>query len=120
MTKLFCCGNSPTLLNGNWGYWYKCETCGSSIGCHKGTTKPLGTILADRELKDLRMEAHEMFDYVWKQGFEKRNFLYRELAILMDIDIEECHFAMMSKPRIRNAIEIMKSNKIFKKGNKND
>lgn len=38
---------------------------GDHVGCHKGTTRPLG-VPASAETRKARMAAHEVFDRLWK------------------------------------------------------
>lgn len=45
---------------------YFCKPCDSYVGCHANTTKSLGT-MANKELRQWRMKAHEAFDPIWKK-----------------------------------------------------
>jgi len=48
---------------------WKCDGCGGYVGCHPGTTQPLGTP-ADAELRKARMLLHEqMIDPIWKNAW---------------------------------------------------
>jgi hypothetical protein len=42
------------------------------VGCHKGTTKPLGR-LADAELREWKKRAHAAFDPVWQALWQREN-----------------------------------------------
>lgn len=54
---------------------WKCEGCGGYVGCHDGTTKPLGTP-AGPELRKARRILHEqMIDPLWMEA--DRSGLYR-------------------------------------------
>ncbi len=45
--------------------FWKCDTCGSFVGCHKGSTRPLG-YLASQEIKTWRKNIHMILDPLWK------------------------------------------------------
>ena len=51
----------PTLADKQ--FW-RCRPCLAHVGCHPGTTKPLGT-LAKARLRGLRIDAHTAFDPLW-------------------------------------------------------
>lgn len=40
--------------------------CDAYVGCHPRTSKPVGT-LANRELRLMRREAHNSFDWLWRK-----------------------------------------------------
>lgn len=101
-----CGSTSISLKLTAYGYAYECNVCHSTVGCHKGTSMPLG-ILADEETKKLRMQCHELFDKKWRNPRE-RKALYSQLADLLGISPGSCHFAMMDKELLRKALEIIK------------
>lgn len=89
---------TPLRLGENrWGHYYGCpeERCRVSVGCHKGTTKPLGTP-AGPELKAARIRAHAAFDALWKGPGAKmrRKDAYRWLSERMGLDPSETHIGM--------------------------
>lgn len=57
---------------------YFCKPCGTYVGCHNNTRKPLGT-MADKELMQWRMKAHKVFDPLWKEGKLTRRQAYNLL-----------------------------------------
>ena len=57
---------------------YFCEPCGTYVGCHNNTRKPLGT-MADKELMGWRIKAHTSFDTLWKSGRMSRKSAYQLL-----------------------------------------
>lgn len=116
MRELVCniCGSSDiSLLNTRYGYMYKCNSCGATVGCHSNSKshKPKG-IFADKEMRELRISRHKLFDND-KDGFPRwfgvadRNSLYEKLAREMGIGRGACHFAKMDKPTLRKAISVM-------------
>jgi hypothetical protein len=64
--------------------------CDSIIGCHPGTTRPLGT-MANTMLRKARKRAHKFFDKLFDPGPLTRQQAYIELATYMDLDIDDCH-----------------------------
>lgn len=46
--------------------FYQCQNCNARVGCHKGSTRPLGN-LANEALRMKRMETHQIFDSFWKE-----------------------------------------------------
>lgn len=83
--------------------FYSCVPCGAWVGCHPSTEKPLGR-LANTELRQAKMDAHNAFDPFWKSnGFHgqklKRSAAYKWLAQRLGVehihigecDVEMCH-----------------------------
>ena len=66
----------PDLI-GKW-FW-ECEPCGAYVGCHPGTTVPLGR-LANAELRRAKQSVHRALDPLWKSGKMKRKEAYAMLA----------------------------------------
>ena len=107
----------------NFGNIWVCKnypSCDSYVGCHKGGSIPLGT-LANAELRELRKQAHALFDPLWKEnkinlvdrsfvpGQSLRQKSYKWLAEQLFISREDCHFSWMDKPTIKKAIRILKT-----------
>jgi hypothetical protein len=88
--------------------FWKCRPCGAWVGCHPGTTKALGT-LAKEGLRQLRGEAHEVFDSLWKSRLVSRTDAYAWLAWRLEIDPEECHIAMFDEDLCQKTIKMMGS-----------
>lgn len=102
----------------DYGHMYMCDHCGAYVGCHKGTTKPLGTP-ANKELRMWRMRAHSAFDTVWKHRYLRvkqtnpkykkgmaRGGRYKALAKLMGINGDDCHIGMFDIIQCKHVIEI--------------
>ena len=87
--------DSKEIYKKSYGYIYLCS-CGAYVGCHKGTTKPLGT-LADKELRKLRKECHSLFDDVWKNKKMSRGQDYKKLSVYMKKDLKDTHIGMFDK-----------------------
>ena len=66
---------------------YQCQNCNARVGCHKGTTRPLGDV-ANETLRLKRMETHWVFDEMWRQRRWSRTQAYKWLAKEMELSIE--------------------------------
>lgn len=117
MIKCDYCGEDAQLVKGNviysgkrlrhlWKkqYWY-CEPCSAWVGCHRGTSRPLGR-LANNALRRAKINAHEAFDRIWKGGVFSRAEAYRWLAEQLHILPEECHIARFDLERCRRVVVI--------------
>lgn len=69
---------------------YQCQNCNARVGCHKGTTRPLGDV-ANEVLRLKRMEIHRVFDTFWKRRHMTRSNAYKWLSEQLDIPREEVH-----------------------------
>jgi hypothetical protein len=58
---------------------YYCAPCDAYVGCHNNTRKPLG-VMANKELRGWRMQAHKAVDPLWKSGRYKRGVVYAKLS----------------------------------------
>ena len=54
-------GSSTERLGMQNEYLDQCQNCNARVGCHKGTTRPLGDV-ANEILRLKRIEAHQVFD----------------------------------------------------------
>lgn len=75
---------------------YFCKDCDAYVGCHQNSRKALGT-MANKELRNLRMQVHAMIDPLWKSKQYSRGMVYARLrdAFGKDVhtgeaDIETC------------------------------
>lgn len=89
---------------GRW-YWL-CDPCDAYVGCHKGTTTPLGR-LANAELRKARQRVHKAFDPLWKSGRMKRSDAYAMLAKRLSIAKQNCHVGMFDLPTCEAAINVL-------------
>jgi hypothetical protein len=121
-----CCGKPSTFLpssapiyNGrDFGPVYICFGCRAWVGCHRGTTRPLGR-LADAELRDAKKRAHAAFDRTWARLLEHRQATdpkyprrraranrYKHLASLLGIPASECHIGMFDVATCEHVIDL--------------
>ena len=92
----------------HWGKMWVCSNfpkCNSYVGCHKGTTIPMGR-LANERLRTLKAEAHRQFDPLWKSGLMSRRDAYRWLADMLHIDLEDRHIGMFDIKMCQKTIHL--------------
>ena len=106
--------SSEAIYRGrNFGPVYRCDPCDAHVGCHPGTTKPLGR-LANSELRRAKSAAHAAFDALWlakqrRTGCSKqeaRGAGYRWLAGVLDIDPAACHIGMFDVAQCQRVVEV--------------
>lgn len=110
------CASRTELVNGQVIYphrpdlkhksFYICYPCSAWVGCHPGTTTPLGR-LADRDLRMAKQRVHALLDPLWKSKQIKRSSCYARLADHMGIPVQECHVGMFDLDRCRSAETIL-------------
>jgi len=88
------CGEAGRCVHTRRGWKWVCHDCDTSVGCHRGTMRPLGT-MADHELRLARIRAHEALDEVWNRGVLTRTETYKELAAAMGLPRDRCHIGHM-------------------------
>jgi hypothetical protein len=103
----FLLDSSPVYSGRDYGPLWICGPCGAYVGCHKGTTTPLGT-LANAALRDLRKQAHAALDPFWKDSDGlTRSQAYERLAGALRIPVSQCHVAMFDEDRCKAALGIL-------------
>ncbi len=108
------CGKQAELVDSiriyiikSYGRAYLCEPCWAYVGCHKGTTKPLGK-LADAELRGERIKVHKAFDGYWRGQEMSRSLAYRWLAEQLGISMKKCHVGMFDLGMCELALEALR------------
>jgi ssDNA-binding Zn-finger/Zn-ribbon topoisomerase 1 len=79
--------------------------CDSYVGVHFSTDDPLGR-LANKELRERRIEAHAWFDPIWKAGDMSRAAAYRWLAKAMQMPVDDVHIGQFDLGLCEAVIEI--------------
>ena len=105
--------DSSVVYHKDYGPLWACLPCDAWVGCHPGTTKPLGRI-ASKELRDAKVAAHLAFDPLWRrkmteQGWKRRSARsmgYKWLAMRMDLTREACHIGMFNVEQCRRVVDI--------------
>ena len=91
------------------GWCYYCENCGAYVGTHKNRPQEALGILANKEMRTMKMKCHDKFDRHWKNcGFYTRSECYEMLAREMGIPVEECHFGWFDMEHLKQAYEIVR------------
>lgn len=103
------CGAKLVLKNSKHGKFYGCEKwaetkCTGAIGCHPGTDRSLG-IPANKETRDLRIQAHEVFDELWRNSSMTRRESYRWMEKELNLKPEEAHIGRFNAEQCRQLIE---------------
>ena len=109
------CGAKPELIdsaeiyNGtSYGLMYICRPCDAYVSCHLGTNTPKGR-LANAELRQLKIEAHEVFDIIWKQKYKRGRYqAYYWLSKQLQRPFDLTHIGMMDEETCRRTIAICK------------
>lgn len=86
------CGKNMVLRNSKHGLFYGCSAfpeCKAAHGAHPDG-KPLG-IPANKETKQWRIKAHDIFDAWWKAKGMKRKEAYKAMQEIMGISNKEAH-----------------------------
>lgn len=116
------CGQRSELVTGKQVYpnmWhlrdkqiYRCEPCSAWVGCHDGTTKPLGR-LANAKLRKAKIQAHAAFDPLWRKNygwtqtrFPGRKEAYKWLAEQLGISRDDCHIGMFDVALCARVVEV--------------
>lgn len=112
------CASKPELVGGDVVYphrhdlyakwFYLCRPCDAYVGCHPGTTKPLGR-LANAELRKAKNAAHAAFDPLWKDGKRKRKEAYAWLATQIGVAGKNCHIGMFDVETCRRVVEVCRA-----------
>lgn len=95
------------------GKCYYCTSCHAYVGTHKPRPKEALGLLANPEMRKMKMQCHERFDAFWKQepSSRKRHIArhnaYRKLADAMGIPLAECHFGYFNLDELQKAYQIL-------------
>ena len=111
------CDGPLVLRDSKFGPFYGCTNypaCNAAHGAHKKTGKPLG-IPANKETKQLRMRAHDLFDEFWKGGRMSRNQAYRWLQAYMEMTEGQAHIGRFTKDECLKLIRALELRKNFRK-----
>lgn len=84
---------------------YQCQNCNARVGCHKGTTRPLGNV-ANEILRLKRMETHQVFDSYWHRKGMSRTAAYRWLAKRLHLSTEQAHIGSFEMDQCQKVIDL--------------
>lgn len=86
-------------------YIYQCQNCNARVGCHRGTTRPLGNV-ANETLRLKRSETHQVFDAYWRRQGMTRTAAYRWLAKRLHLPIEKAHIGSFEMEQCQRVIDL--------------
>lgn len=70
--------------------------CNSYVGAHKKSLLPMGT-MANGDLRNKRIRAHQAFDRLWKYGIMEKWQAYRWMQAKFSLSSEQAHIAKFSE-----------------------
>ena len=100
----FVAGSAQFYSGVDYGPVWACDPCDARVGCHRGTTMPLGR-LANRELRRWKSRAHKAFDPLWKTKAMSRSKAYGLLANALGIHKSACHIGMFDVDLCRRTVD---------------
>ena len=98
-------GSSTERLGMQNEYLYQCQNCNARVGCHKGTTRPLGN-LANETLRLKRKETHQVFDSFWKERGMTRTQAYHWMAKKLRLSEQLAHIGGFEMDRCQKLIRL--------------
>lgn len=101
------CGSNAVLRNGSYVFGdnavikhlFVCSrypACNSYVSAHEHNLQPMGS-LADGTLRKKRMQAHQTFDLLWKNGVMKRSEAYQWLRFKLGLRTDQAHISNFSE-----------------------
>ena len=84
---------------------YQCQNCNARVGCHKGTTRPLGNV-ANETLRLKRMETHKVFDAFWKTNHMSRTQAYKWLSQQLRLPEKQAHIGGFEMDQCQRVIDL--------------
>lgn len=84
---------------------YQCQNCNARVGCHKGTTRPLGNV-ANEALRLKRIETHRVFDDWWKSQHMTRTGAYKWLSRQMRLPSAKTHIGGFEMDQCQQVIAL--------------
>ena len=88
---------------------YQCQNCGARVGCHRGTTRPLGSV-ANEMLRLKRKETHQVFDAWWKARHMTRTQAYKWLSEQFGLAREQAHIGGFEMDQCQRVIDLCREN----------
>jgi hypothetical protein len=97
----------------DYGLIWLCPLCRAYVGCHRNSKSPKG-FLANKEYRELRKQAHALFDPIWKNHEMSRNKAYARMADVLNIKTKDAHISQLS---IEQLHKLIKSLELRRKNN---
>lgn len=120
------CGSPAILKDASYVYGhhssggkvYVCShypACDSYVGVHQGTSLPKGS-LANSTLRKKRIQAHQIFDQLWRKGIFSRAEAYRWIGDKFCLQTRQAHIGnfsdYMCDQLIQEASKVLQNNHI--------
>ena len=120
------CGSPAILKDASYVYGhhssggkvYVCShypACDSYVGVHQGTSLPKGS-LANRTLRKKRIQAHQIFDKLWRKGIFSREEAYRLIGDKFCLQTCQAHIGnfsdYMCDQLIQEASKVLQNNHV--------
>lgn len=90
---------------------YQCQNCNARVGCHRGTTRPLGNV-ANETLRLKRIETHHVFDAYWRSQHMTRTTAYRWLAKQLHLPEHKAHIGGFEMDQCQQVIDLCRKKQI--------
>lgn len=104
--------DSAEVYGKSYGMIYLCKPCGAWVGVHKGTRNPLGR-LANKNLREWKIKAHDAFDPLWKNGFMSRKGAYVWLSNQLSIPYELSHIGYFGVQTCQRVVSLLPKIKLL-------
>ena len=97
------------------GKMYYCTSCKAYVGTHKDRPTIALGILADRQMREMKHNCHEVFDRRWQSAKTleerkaRRRLMYKRLADKLEIPVEHCHFGYFNTELLKKAYAVLTS-----------
>ena len=95
------------------GKIYLCTNCGAYVGTHENNPKEAHGILADENMRKMKIKCHDLFDMKWLHSRNKkvaRAKAYKWLANELNIPLEYCHFGYFDMDMLNKAYSVLSKN----------
>ena len=88
------------------GFCYHCCDCNAYVGTHRIRLKEAFGILANDEMRKMKMKCHDIFDKMWDTPHQRKK-CYAWLAKELNIKVEDCHFGYFDLDMLGKAYRIL-------------
>jgi len=85
---------------------YLCRPCAAYVGVHHGNTKDSKGRLANKELRELKKEAHSYFDRIRQENRMKREEEYHWLAAQLGLHRSQTHIGYFDDATTLEVIQV--------------
>lgn len=102
------CGKLMRLKPSKHGPFYGCTAwpeCDGAHGAHPDG-RPMG-IPASKQTRRARIQAHMVFDRIWKKGLKKRHEAYSWLRKAMSLSRSQAHISAFTEEQCNRLIQVV-------------